>query len=171
MAPPAFRSACLLQAPREDVLVVRQRQLEKDVYRLTACKPRRGNLEYTVFLRHSLYIGVVGGDGELCVLDRFTRLEMLEKDGEALPSRQNSYQLIARGHRDDARGHWQVERCRRVMIVPLVRRNSVQNEKLYPTEDQHSQSNTRGAAPNLAQAPDGFRPIFLGHRLSRLVSQ
>jgi len=54
------------------------------------------------------------------------------------------------------------------MIVPLVRRNSVQNEKLYPTEDQHSQSNTRGAAPKLAQAPDGFRPIFLEHLSSRL---
>jgi hypothetical protein len=81
-----LRTTRLFQASREDVLVIGQLQLEQDVDWLSARKPRRGNLEYAVFLRHSVHIAV-GGDGEFCVPYGLTRLEIVKKDSKALPTR------------------------------------------------------------------------------------
>jgi hypothetical protein len=97
--------------------------------------------------------------------------ETSKKDCEALPTRQYAYQLVVRGHRGDARCHRQVERWWRVVIVTFMCRGCTREKELCGREDHDSQSKMSGVAPKMAQTPDGLRPISVGHRLSRPVSQ
>src|SRR5262249_41701375 len=74
----------LFQIPSQEVLVIRQRQLENDSEGSSASKPGCGELEYAVLLGNSFRFLLCERDGEFCVLDGLIRIEVRDEYGQPM---------------------------------------------------------------------------------------
>ena len=104
----------------KDVLAARQRQLEYQVDRFCCPEPGRRQFEDPVVFGERFHLLLVGGHGDLCVLDGLSGTKVVQEYGQALLAGENANQLIVRRDGHHARGHRQVQWRRLVVIMPLV---------------------------------------------------